>query len=232
MRYIICADIHGCAESLDGLLYDADYSSRNDQLIINGDMIDRGIDSYRVVKKIRKLVETAAVPPVIVRGNHEQMMIDVHASPSAVLGIRFKRDNMWQRYGGDKTLESIREARKKPEEIARFLKKNSVFFYETPDFIAVHADPKDLKSPHICMWETWSVREKDYNGKIAVVGHTPMEQPVYFPGNGDRAVALPYDEWMELPETGMICIDTGGVYGEKFTAMIIEDKKYKLIYTE
>ena len=38
---------------------------------------------------------------------------------------------------------------------------------------------------------------------------------------------LPYGEWTDLPETGLVAIDTGGVFGGAFTAAIIEGEKIR-----
>ena len=38
---------------------------------------------------------------------------------------------------------------------------------------------------------------------------------------------LPYGKWIELPATGLIAIDTGGVFGGAFTAAIIENGRLR-----
>ena len=214
---------------MDSLLNITEYDPSEDRLIIAGDIIDRGKESYRVCSRVQKLMQRKTNPAVLIRGNHEQMMIDVLASPFAVLGKKYSRNLLWMQNGGDRTMESFREVRKKPEEMARFIKKNAVISYETDQFIVVHADPSSLKDPGRCVWGKDIARHNDYAGKLAVIGHTPMRNPVYLDGSGSRdGIVLPYDEWIDLPETGAIDIDTGGVFGGSFTAMIAEEKRFIL----
>ena len=227
MRYVIVTDIHGCSQQLAELLKHVDYCG-DDQLMVCGDLFDRGPDSYGVYSLVRHLVETAKQTPVIIRGNHEQMLFDVHTEVSGKLGKLWYNTRLWYVNGGKETELSFRAEKAKIASAARFIKNECVLSYETDSFIAVHGDPGDLDSPHTCMWDTWSVCHNDYRGKLAIVGHTPLRSPVYCDGSGNEgSPELPYGEWLDLPETGIICIDTGGVFGGAFTAAIIEDKKIR-----
>ena len=227
MRYILVSDIHGCSRQFKELLAAVQYSD-NDQLILCGDLFDRGPDSYEVYEEVRRQTESRVLPPVIIRGNHEQMMLDVHTDVSGKFGKLWYNVRLWYANGGKETEESFKRNKYNIPIAASFLKKHCVFSYETERFIAVHGDPRDLDSPGTCLWDTWSVDHNDYKGKLAIVGHTPLRNPLYCDGSGkEERMELPYGEWTDLPETGLVAIDTGGVFGGAFTAAIIEGEKIR-----
>ena len=64
-------------------------------------------------------------------------------------------------------------------------------------------------------------RDTDYDGKLVLTGHTPYRMPLYFQGGGGVAV-IEEGIWTKLPETGMIALDTGCVYGNRLTGMVIK----------
>jgi len=69
MREIIIGDVHGCAVELDELL-DAIKPTSQDHLIFVGDLIHRGPDSARVVRRVRRLQAICNV--TLILGNHEE----------------------------------------------------------------------------------------------------------------------------------------------------------------
>jgi hypothetical protein len=69
MRTIIVGDVHGCREELDALLDRIAFAS-GDRLVFVGDLVARGPDSLGVLDIVRR---TGAI---VVRGNHEQKLID------------------------------------------------------------------------------------------------------------------------------------------------------------
>ncbi len=62
---IIVGDIHGCLEEFDELLRKVEFRKGEDDLILLGDLIDRGPDSIGVVRRAQEL------GAVSVLGNHE-----------------------------------------------------------------------------------------------------------------------------------------------------------------
>ncbi len=78
-RTVIVGDIHGCAFELEALLDRVSFGS-GDRLVLVGDLIARGPDSLGVLDLARR---TGAV---IVRGNHEQRLLDWYADPRVALG--------------------------------------------------------------------------------------------------------------------------------------------------
>lgn len=68
--YII-GDLHGCYHLLVKLMHDADFDKRVDRIFSVGDLVDRGPESKRCAELITEPWFHS------VRGNHEQMCIDV-----------------------------------------------------------------------------------------------------------------------------------------------------------
>lgn len=79
LRTVIVGDVHGCRRELEALLDRIRFSS-GDQLVFVGDLIARGPDSLGVLDIARR---TGAL---IVRGNHEQKLLDWREDDEVVLG--------------------------------------------------------------------------------------------------------------------------------------------------
>jgi hypothetical protein len=79
LRTIIIGDVHGCRRELEGLLDRIGFRS-GDRLVFVGDLIARGPDSLGVLDVARR---TGAL---IVRGNHEQKLLDWRADERVPLG--------------------------------------------------------------------------------------------------------------------------------------------------
>lgn len=70
-----CGDIHGYLDELLKALDEAGFDKENDTLIACGDLVDRGPDSYKVVKLLDEKWFKS------VRGNHDQWCIDSYNDP-------------------------------------------------------------------------------------------------------------------------------------------------------
>ncbi len=97
-------DIHGCADLVEPMLeaLDADIDARDADdahLVFLGDYIDRGPDSARVLKILRKLEALYPGRVICLMGNHERMMLDFLDTPKK--GLR------WLRNGGHTTMGSF-----------------------------------------------------------------------------------------------------------------------------
>jgi serine/threonine protein phosphatase 1 len=94
--YVI-GDIHGCIDVLNKMLgkIKQDSNGEDYDLVIIGDMIDRGPESATVLAHLQ------AMPNAIcLKGNHEQMALDFLEDP-------IKAGPRWIRNGGDATLLSF-----------------------------------------------------------------------------------------------------------------------------
>jgi predicted phosphodiesterase len=72
-RKIIVGDVHGCADELLRLIDLMDLQP-DDEVIMVGDLVDRGPDSSRVLQILRIL--GSKLPVFLVRGNHEQKHVN------------------------------------------------------------------------------------------------------------------------------------------------------------
>ena len=201
MKTHVIADIHGCRNELESLLEKLNPDLSRERIIFTGDMIDRGPDSHGVIRIIRTMQQTYGKEQVVVlRGNHEQMMMDALD----------KFSSSWLYNGGEQTRASYHGDRAVlMEDVAFFA--SLPLIYEDEYSIYVHAglrpgvllvkqDPEDM------LW----IREQFYQHstgweKRIVFGHTPT----LFLSNQ----TFP---WIEGQ---LIGIDTGCAYGGALTAI-------------
>jgi len=96
LTYVV-GDVHGCIDALNKILESINLDSNNEDfdLVIIGDMIDRGPDSAAVLARLKALPNA-----ICLKGNHEQMALDFLDDPITA-GPR------WIRNGGDATLLSF-----------------------------------------------------------------------------------------------------------------------------
>ena len=93
-------DVHGCYDLLRRALDAIAKHARGGphHVILLGDYIDRGRDARRTLEFL--IAGDFASPVTCLKGNHEQMMVDIVNSPTP------KRLDAWLRHGGQATLES------------------------------------------------------------------------------------------------------------------------------
>ncbi len=196
-------DIHGCLDSLRRLL-DKIAPSEYDKLIFLGDYIDRGPDSKGVVDLLIELRKQFKC--VFIRGNHEQMLLDVLDDGDDVyLWLINGAQATWRSYGN---LENL-----KAEQTHLSFFRSTVYYHiervNNTDYLFVHGGvrpkiPLENQSPQDLLWirEEFILR-KHQLPYIVVFGHTPMED-----------VFIAEDK---------IGVDTGCVYGSKLTAFCLNN---------
>ena len=91
----ILGDIHGRIEALKEVLTKAKFDYDEDELIILGDIVDGGRDTYLVVEKLLKIKHT-----VFILGNHDKFFIDFFDDQL--------QPNIWVHQGGYNTLKSYK----------------------------------------------------------------------------------------------------------------------------
>ena len=221
MKTIIIGDIHGCIDELKELITLVNYK-KEDKLILLGDYIDRGPSSLKVLEFIKELKENNTNVYLLL-GNHDYRFINDN--------IMFIDNLAWILTGKHKTLKELGEHL---EEYKKWLKKNTIKYYEDRFFQCAHASIKNenikKNSLYTLLYDHFSPRSNTYNGLLTIVGHSSLKEPRYYPGNNGKIEFLKYDQEYLLPEKGIIHIDTGCVYGNKLTAMVIQDNKYVLKY--
>ena len=172
-RLFAIGDIHGCATALKALIEAID-PRPDDTIVVLGDVIDWGPDSRGCVQQLIDL--SGRCQFILVRGNHEEMMDAALESQSE---LRY-----WLNFGGDETLKSY-PYRGGDEfidrEHVRFLKAQAQDYYETNEFIFVHASydankPMSQQSNTTLQWEHIipDRMRPHFSGKTVIAGHTPQ----------------------------------------------------------
>lgn len=224
MRTIIVGDIHGCRNAFEKLLREIGFDRRENSLILLGDLLDYGPDPCGTYIAVRNLKEAMQDRMVILRGDHDQMMLD------ALIPTRGQIANglIWRENGGKETTASFRRQKLSPGKAAAWIRDNSRIWYDDGQFLCAHGDIRDEviwnNADLDLVWGNEGVRSNNYRGKLALVGHTEVREPTYLDGSGREASFHPqYGTWFELPARGMIALDTGAGNGGPLTAMITEN---------
>lgn len=167
-------DIHGCLDKLTRLLAacEAHAGARPARYVFVGDYIDRGPQSRGVIDLLMR--KQAAQPGTIVclRGNHEQMAIEAHASARAV--------PLWLANHGLSTLRNYGGDRISPEHLAWL--EALPFCHDDGLRFFVHAGidltvPLNKQEPEVMLWmrEPFLTYCDEVDcGRFIVHGHTPL----------------------------------------------------------
>lgn len=181
MKYFI-TDIHGDYSGLKLLLEHAGIDFSKDQLVIGGDMINRGRDSGSVLKFIKGLVQKYPKNVFPLIGNHEEMMRDYYR----------RGDILWLNHGGGDTLRDFEKTFSKLEMDHHIeWASNLPLVYEDDEYIYTHAglnpfEPLEKQSREI-LWmsesDFYSISKESLfeltKGKPVVHGHTPIERILF-----------------------------------------------------
>ena len=182
--------------------------------------MDRGPQSWEVFDLVRKIRLEMGERCILIKGNHEQMMLDA-------AGDRMMM-NLWYTNGGEKTVRSFKKHGDQTWNHREWFERIKLF-YETEQFLCVHGgispDGVENSDEDTFLWDR-SMVDGDYGGKLAIIGHTPISRPFYLDGRG-RRMELEDGKEYSLPETGCICLDTGCVFGGYLTARVVEGGKFE-----
>ncbi len=212
MFYLI-GDIHGYYNKLSGLFEKIKkHITDNDTIIFLGDYIDRGPGSFEVIDFLIDLRHKYNI--ICLKGNHEYMFLNY------LQGIEI---SLYMYNGGQATIDSYINTMgslRLPEDHKTFF-NNLKLYYETDDFITVHAGmrpgiPVELQSSYDMIW----IREEFYLQqyrwpKLVVFGHTTTVNIT-----GLAICEIYHDEYKNI-----IGIDTGAAYGGPLTCLRLPDKK-------
>lgn len=199
-RTLAIGDIHGCDTALRALI-DTVQPTPEDEVIVLGDVVDRGPDSRRCVEQLLKLRQSCHL--VFLMGNHEEMMLNALGDGDWSTG--------WLVVGGRETLESYGGD---PHEIPglhlEFL-ASGVDFHQTDSAIFVHANlepdvPLECQKPEWLRWNHLSGWEPPHpSGKQVICGHTRLT-------SGKPAIL-----------NGWICIDTAACADGWLTCLDVDE---------
>jgi serine/threonine protein phosphatase 1 len=202
-RTLVVGDIHGKLTLFNRLLEKMEYQPDQDRLILIGDLVDRGEDSKGVVARAIELKKDAPNRVVVIRGNHEAMMLAALAHPES------EQAELWYYNGGVETIQSYMDDDGNldvPEQHWDFMASLPTW-YEDDHAIYVHAslpegDQGDFLHPNEAPEnpELYWARNRhffaEYKGKTVVFGHT-ITGMVF----GEREKV-----WFR---DSLICVDTG-----------------------
>jgi serine/threonine protein phosphatase 1 len=172
MRRFVIPDIHGCARTFRHLVQEGIGLTKDDQLYLLGDMIDRGPDSKGVLDFVFELRETGFSVQGV-KGNHEEMCLRT--------GEGLESMELWFINGGLATLRSFQA-----EDFGDIPHRYRYFLRSLPhyilldDFVIVHASLNfDLADPFAdsvaMLWQRECyVDTSRTGGRRLVSGHTPV----------------------------------------------------------
>ena len=103
IRVYAIGDVHGRLDLLDDMLeqIEAEIAVRGEaqnQLVVLGDIIDRGPDSRRVIERLQNYL-LDGTSPVLICGNHEEMLLRLLSGEQGLL-------NNWLSFGGAEFVQS------------------------------------------------------------------------------------------------------------------------------
>lgn len=169
-RIFVIGDVHGCALTLQHLIFKVISIRRTDTLYFLGDLIDRGPRSREALETIIRL-RSAGYSVTSIRGNHEEMMLNACSNRTESL--------RWLENGGVATLKSfgVEDACEIPIETRKFI-ADFPYFILLDRFILCHAGINSLAENPLDDQEAmiWSrslpVIPERLGGRRLICGHT------------------------------------------------------------
>ena len=225
MRTIIIGDIHGCHSALQQLLEQVKPEPGQDRLVFLGDLFDRGPDSREVFRDVQQLASAFGDDFVLLLGNHEDYLLQKR--------LTLRQKMIWEAVGRQATVRSFSGAGERMEDTAPWLREHCRPYWKADQFQCVHAgilmDPLEVNDQYTLVHDHGIVLENKYAGPLTITGHIALEKAAWFTGNGETVIELEDDTMYHLPDTGVICIDTGCGKGGRLTVMVIDGERYTLM---
>ena len=173
MHKFAITDIHGCRKTFVALLDQIGFS-KNDELYLLGDYVDRGPDSKGVFDMIFELQKKGYTVRCL-RGNHEEILLRSLYDP---IGLE-----NWLLTDGKKTMDSfsVGMAQDIPVVYLDFMRELD-YYFEVDEYILVHAglnfnlfDPLEDQRDLLIIRRWYDYIRYDWLGqRIILHGHTPM----------------------------------------------------------
>lgn len=216
-RTIFIGDIHGCIDEFNELLQLLSYNEKHDNLILLGDLVDRGPDAVAVVQKARKMRLSC------VMGNHEHKFIKWFRA----------RGTEASTYHDDKPYYS-----QFTDEDLNYITQMPTYI-QLPDVVAIHAGLKPgVPVCHQSKEDLLYRRYTDPNGKfvslkkINKIGKEQADAHFWTEaGPFGTNVVYGHQVWdqpkIDEYADGTMCygIDTGCCFGGSLSALIWETKE-------
>ena len=224
MRSYIIGDIHGCNIALDRLIDKLAPDTTEDRLILLGDLFDRGGQSWEVLETVKALSRIFGERFILLRGNHEDYLLQEKLS--------LVQKIVWERVGRRATINSFKAHGERAEDSAPWLKKHCRLYYVDDKFQCVHAgvkvEPVEANDLNTLLHDHDIVFENFYKGRFTITGHIALHSPKWFAGDKKTVKKLEMGIWQELPQKGILCIDTGCGKGGRLTGMVIDGSQFCL----
>lgn len=181
----VIGDIHGCIETLKGLIEDQIRPGKNDRLFFLGDYIDRGPGSKAVIDYIMAL-QADGFPIRLLKGNHEDYLVkafDVEQSKKSFLGMgrKDKKTKEWLFHGGKACIQSfgVKSVKDIPAKYIQWL-RDLEYYIELDNFFLVHAgfnfekeDP--FEDQDSMLWvRDYNIKPEKVKFKKVIHGHMPV----------------------------------------------------------
>lgn len=205
MRTIIIGDVHGCFDELEILLEKINYTSKKDELIFLGDILNKGPKSSEVIHFVKEGEHSCIL------GNHEWGYLKSLKSGNLKKGFK-KLNEELKNYFGDSL-----------DDIHTWLDALPLYL-ERKDFLCVHAGiaPQvelDKQSTNVLTRvRTWGGDESDMDNE--------KDHPWHYYYQGDRPII--YGHWSLQgvhQKNNTICLDSGCVWGGELSCLIWEERK-------
>ncbi|MBA2646073.1 MAG: metallophosphoesterase [Pyrinomonadaceae bacterium] len=229
MKTFVIGDVHGRSAQLRRLVEMLPRDPDRDTLVLLGDLIDRGEDVPGAVEEAMHLErEAGAAPVVVLRGNHEQMLLDfIDKGDPLWLSDLIGSENTFAQYTGhdmglvlEDDLETVRGeiATAVPPAHLEFLRQRPLY-YEDDYALYVHAGldsgkhPRDT-DPQLLLWTRSPDFFRFYYGKPCIFGHTPTQFLPLLGRLGRHGIYISHSA---------IGIDTGYNYVSPLTCLSLPD---------
>lgn len=157
MRTFVISDIHGDSKNFHKLLADVSFDAAVDRIYINGDVLDRGKHSLKLLYEIKQMAESHPGHVFLTMGNHELFCLQYIR--------RELSDFTWRAFGSTDTVEEVNRLNpSETEALAEYIQ--SLPLYLTIDGAKEGKDGQLLMT-HSGFQADYIVREPD--GSINVV---------------------------------------------------------------
>ena len=192
---LVIGDVHGCFNTFKSIV--EQHWTEPDLLVQLGDLIDRGNFSGETIQFIRQLQQLHPHRVVVLRGNHEQELIEY---------VETESNKNWLRQRGHQTLANFLKAGVSLFEAAAWM-KSLPLYWQNQHILISHAGisintdcPFDADNRNGVLWTRQQLKNI---GKVQVVGHTPTKSGQIEHDNRSNS-------WY---------IDTGACFGNRLSAI-------------
>jgi len=220
-RVFVVGDLHGQADAFAQVLMQSGFDLEQDQLIVLGDIVDGGPDTYGVVE-ILLTIENL----ILIKGNHDHWFIRFLNG-----GITYDKDSfseyqLWYQQGGKATRDSYAKhgyTDSIPINHQTIFNRMIPYYVDEKNRLFVHGGfdvntPIEKQNEYTLFWD----RELITLSKMNIV--TPYKN-VFIGHTSTQYVVKGSTEPIQYPN-GVIMLDTGAGWDGKLTLMEVDTLKY------